>query len=358
MMRTNKNKANRIATIPGVDALYYQLSVNMNDYIQFYTIESLNSTGRFTTLYAVFTRLSQDWTKQYTYFEMQDGQGRTVAKVGFKNLNTKDNLEPIVIQTDSYYMNVHGVEHTYFMIREQITELGLKVGASKIQRLDLNTYVYAYDFSYLEYYYFSTLIRSNSKYYSGAKDKLTTFYLGKRSNGSSPFMRIYDKWQELKDMDKDKEKTTLIKYKFQEEHGILITEEEELWNVEFELKRELLKSYGVNTVEDFLASANTLHGHIMKRIRLLKKKRIDGDAHTEKIQTATVWNKIEKEYNFMDSNVPLHKLVPIKYSKDIQWLLNRLREYKKEQSDTLTDNAILLLLSQELNQIAKEEREK
>ena len=105
-------------------------------------------------------------------------------------------------------------------------------------------------------------------------------------------------------------------------------------------------------------SANNLHGHIMKRIRLLKKKRIDGDKNTDRIETATIWKKIEKEYNFMDSNVPLHKLVPIKYSKDIKWLLNRLREYKKEQTDTLTDNAILLLLSQELNQIAKEEREK
>ena len=357
MMKIEKKKANRIATIPGVDALYYQLNINFNDYIQFYTNETLNNTGRLTTFYGVFTRLSEDWTKQYTYFELQDGQCRTVAKVGFKNLNTKDNLESIVIQTDSYYMNVHGIEYTYQFVKEQIIQLGLRIISSKIQRLDLNTYVYGYDFSYLEYYYFSTLIRSNSKFYSGAKDKLTTFYLGKRSNGASPFVRIYNKWQELIDQDKEKKKTELIKYKFQEQHGIIIKEEEELWQVEFELKREFLKSYGVNTVEDFLASANTLHGHIMKRVRLLTKKRKDGDKNSDKIKTASVWKKIEKDYNFMDSNAPLEKIKVKQYTKDIDWLQNRLEEYLLETKDTLTDNQILLALSQKLNIVRKEQRE-
>lgn len=352
-----KNKVNSIATVSGVDALYYQLSINPNDYIQFHTNSKLDNLHIITTLNATFHRLSENWEKQYTYFEIKDENEKTVGKIGFKNLNTKDGLEFIIIQLSSYYMNVRGIEYTYNMIKEEISLLGLTVGSSKIQRLDLNSFVYGYDFSYLEYYYFSTLIRSNSKFYSGAKDKLTTFYLGKRSNGSSPFMRVYDKWQELKDMDKEKEKTELIKFRFLEEHGIQIEEDKELWNVEFELKRPFLKSYNVNTVEDFLSSANTLHKHIMNRIRLLTRKRSDGEINSNRIKTAPIWNKIDKEYNFMDSNIPLNKIVPKKYKKDIEWIKNRLEEYLLETDDNLTDNELMLILSQKLNEVRKEQRD-
>lgn len=352
-MNLNEKKANRIATIPGVDALYYQLNVTFDDYINFYTNCSLSNIFTFGN----FNRLSQDWNKQYTYFELLGIEGTPIAKIGFKNLNLKDNLEPIIVQMSSYYMNIHGIEESCLQVKKEIELLGLKVNFSKIQRLDLNTYVYGHDFSYLSYYYFSTLIRSNSKYYSGAKDKLTTFYLGKRSVGSSPFMRIYDKWQELKDMDKDVKRQSLIRYKFKKELGIDLDESVPLWNVEFELKREFLKQNGVNTVEDFFRSANTLHNIVMERIRLLRRKRVDGDKNTNRIQTASVWNKIQKDYNFMDSNVPLDKIIPIRYSKDIKWLENRLEEYLKEKTDNITDNELMLRLSNKLNHFRQDERE-
>lgn len=352
MMNTKKKKANRIATVAGVDALYYQLNVTSNDYISFYTNCTLNKLHTFGR----FQRLSQDWTKQYTYFELTGIEGTQIAKIGFKNLNIRDGLESISVQMSSYYMNVHGIEESCKQVKHQIELLGLKVNFSKIQRIDLNTYVYGYDFSYLSYYYFSTLVRSNSKYYSGEKDKLTTFYLGKRSNGNSPFMRIYDKWQELKDMDKAQQRQALIRYKFKKELDLDLTEDIPLWNVEFELKRGFLKLNGINTIEDFLGSANSLHDLIMKRIRLLRRKRVDGDKNTNRIATASVWQKIQDNYNFIDSNVPLNKLIPIRYSKDIKWLENRLEEYLKEQTDSLSDNEIMLRLSNKLNYFRQEER--
>lgn len=353
MTKTQKNKANSIATISGVDALYYQQSVLIDDYIIFYNNCTLNKSFSFGN----FERISQDWNKQYTYFELFGKERKQIAKIGFKNLNTRDGLEYVSVQMSSYYMNLHGIEESYREVSKSLEDLGLRLLNTKVSRIDLNSYVYGHDFTYLEYYRFSTLIRSNSKFYSGKKDKLTTFYLGKRSNGSSPFMRIYDKWQELFDVDTEGEKQALIRYKFKKELDIDLNENIPLWNVEFELKRELLKANGINTVQQFLQSANKLHALMMQRIRLLNKKRIDGDKNTDRIPTAKVWQIIEKNYNFQDSNVELEKIIPIRYSKDIKWLLNRLREYKKEQTDSLSDNAILLALSQELNTIQEEKRQ-
>jgi hypothetical protein len=341
---------NSIATIAGVDALYYHLKINYQHYTQFHNNCFLNNPLQF----GAFTRISENWLKQYTYCELRHPSNNLLmARIGFKNLNTRDNLDSIQVQMDTYYMNITGILQSYYDVVEQIESLGLQVGKSKISRIDLNTYVYGYDFSYLEYFYFSTLIRSNTKIYNGAKDRLETFYLGKRDSGA-PYMRIYNKWSELMSKDEDSKKQSLIRYKFLKQYDIHLDIEKPLWNVEFELKREFLKSYKIDTVEQCLQSVNVLHSELMKRIRLMTKKRKVDENHTDRIPTAPIWETIGTNYNFQDSNVPLDKLPAIKYSKDIKWLINRLREYKQAQSDNLTDNAILLLISEELTQIRKE----
>jgi hypothetical protein len=341
---------NSIATIDGIDALYYHLKINYSHYTQFHNNCYLNNILKF----GPFTRISENWYKQYTYCELRHPSNNLlIARVGFKNLNTRDNLDSIQVQMDTYYMNTTGVLQSYYDVVEQIEALGLQVGKSKISRIDLNTYVYGYDFSYLEYFYFSTLIRSNTKIYNGAKDRLETFYLGSRSSGA-PYLRIYNKWSELMSKDVDQQKQSLIRYKFLKQYDIHLDIEKPLWNVEFELKREFLKSYNIDTVEQCLQSVNILHSELMKRIRLMTKKRKVDDRNSDRIPTAPIWETIGTNYNFQDSNVPLDKIPAIKYSRDIKWLLNRVREFKEVQSDNLTDNEILLLISQELTQIRKE----
>ena len=68
-------------------------------------------------------------------------------------------------------------------------------------------------------------------------------------------------------------KQSLIRYKFLKQYDIHLDIEKPLWNVEFELKREFLKSYKIDTVEQCLQSVNVLHSELMKRIRLMTKKR-------------------------------------------------------------------------------------
>lgn len=342
-----KKVSDNISTICGVDALYYHLKINFQNYTTFYNTCYLNNTLRI----GAFSRTSENWQKQYTYFELRHPEDNIViARIGFKNLNTRDNLDSVMVQMDTFYMNTRGVLQSYYDVVEHIEGLGLQVGKSKISRIDLNTYVYGYDFSYLEYFYFSTLMRSNTKIYNGAKDMLETFYLGSRSS-NAPYMRIYNKWSELMAKDEDQKKQSLIRYKFLKEYNLHLDDQKPLWNVEFELKREFLKSYSIDTVEQCLQSVNVLHSELMQRIRLMTKKRKLEDRNTDRIPTSHVWEKIGNNYNFLDSNIPLDKIVPIKYSKDINWLINRVVEYKKVQSDNLTDNEILLLISQKLREI-------
>lgn len=346
-----------ISTVCGLDALYYQLKIEFQSYIYFY----MDCTKNKLAIFGNFRIISENWQKQYTFFELKDSSNdKIIARIGFKNLNTKDNLEYVKVQLDSYYMNIYGERFACDRVHEELSSLGLEILTSKIQRVDLNTYVYGYDFTYISYYSFSTLVRSNSKVYSAKIDKLATFYLGSRSNPSAPLLRIYDKWLELNQSDKQEEKEKkdqkkqMICLKFKEQHNINLDDRIPLWNVEFELKRDLLKIYNINTLEQLFSSVNMLHSDIMKRQRLLIRKRRLKENHTDRIPTAPIWNRIERNYNFMDSNLPVDRIIPIRHSKHLEWLKNRLREYKAVQSDNLTDTQILLELSNELKQIALE----
>jgi hypothetical protein len=349
IMRTKST--NSIATVSGVDALYYQQNVDYDDYTAFFLESSLNSLATFGN----FQIISENWTKQYTHSNLLDpSDGRIIARISFKNLNTRDFLESIMIKLDTYYMNIYGILHTCELVAKELQGLGLRLGKTKVSRLDLNTYVYGHDFHYLTYYRFSTLVRTNSKFYSALKDSLATFYLGSRSNGGAPYLRIYDKWLELREQDTDQDKQAMIRLMFLKEHELNLDDRNPLWNVEFELKRELLKIYNINTIEDVFKSANMLHNDLMKRYRLLTKKRKDGDRNTDKIPTAPIWQTIERNYNFMDSNLPVERTIPVKHSKHMEWLLNRLDEYLDLKTDDLTDSDILIEISKRLKERKEE----
>ena len=72
---------------------------------------------------------------------------------------------------------------------------------------------------------------------------------------------------------KKEQKREMICLKFKEEHNINLDDRLPLWNVEFELKRDLLRNYKIDTLEDLFCCVNSLHNDIMKRMRLLTKKK-------------------------------------------------------------------------------------
>ncbi len=348
-----------ISTVCGLDALYYQLKVEPNSYISFY----VGCTSEQKAFFGNFSIISQNWTKQYTFFELKDSKNKeqVIARIGFKDLNTKDFLEYVKVQLDTYYMNMYGIDYVCKLVEEELKLLGLDILGSKVSRVDLNTYVYGYDFSYISYYHFSTLMRSNSKIYSALKDNLATFYLGSRDNNSTPLLRIYDKWLELKQFkDKDEQKKKdqkkqMICLKFKEEHNINLDDRLPLWNVEFELKRDLLRNYKIDTLEDLFCCANSLHSDIMKRMRLLTKKKKKDETNAERIPTAPIWNKIKKEFNYMHSDLPVDKVVPVKYVKGLDWILNRVEDYWKDNIDNLTPNQLVQAINEKVTELVQEQ---
>ena len=149
--------------------------------------------------------------------------------------------------------------------------------------------------------------------------------------------------------------SSVIFLKFKEEHNINLDDRLPLWNVEFELKRDLLRTYKIDTLEDLFCCVNSLHTDIMKRMRLLTKKKKKDETNAERIPTAPVWNKIRKEFNYMHSNLPVDKIIPIKYVKDLEWSLNRIEEYWKNNIDNLTPVQYLQAVNDRITKLIQEE---
>jgi len=132
--------------------------------------------------------------------------------------------------------------------------------------------------------------------------------------GKSPFkLRVYDKLAELA---KSSKKELMLNY-----FGINgLDLEEPIFNVEFELHREFLKQYGIDTIEDVLKRSVTLFHHAMDAIRLIDTSSISEKqlqtTNRNKALTLPVWEHIKQSYKldeFLQIQTPLHKIENISY---------------------------------------------
>lgn len=328
--------------LAGLDSLYFFLEVNLEDYTTFYNNILLKDILLNDDKLEM---LSHDYSKQWTVYEYSsdfigydDSEIKDFSpcfRILFKNLNTRDNNHSILIQMDSFFMNYFGYFEAYNYVLDFVNSLGIRILNSHVNRVDLNTYVLDHNFEYLDYSLFSTRISKSAKerdfYRNG---KLETFYLGSRLS-KTLFLRIYNKHIEL---NKKEDKTSflkksLIKYKFLQKYPLLKSDFKTLWNVEFECKREFLKSYNIDTVEQLLSALNGLHLDIMtKRIRLLE--RVKDVNNNNRIPTANIWNSIALNYKVLKEDIkPVERLPQKPYFKDFNWLLNRINEYLDNSSN-------------------------
>lgn len=320
--------------LQGIDALYFQVKINYDDYTLFYNNVLLSGTLENDDN---FSMCSYDYTKQYTFFTYRSEGSSPIqlCRIGFKNLNQKDYLESILIQMDSMALNVYGYKESYSLALDLIRSLGLQPLSTKVSRVDLNTYVTDHDFTYLDFNLFSTKQSKNGKITSSlsSRDKLETFYLGSRDS-KSIHLRIYNKLVELYNMSKSdyslsSNKQMIIDMRFAEKYHTSV-DYKHLWNVEFELKRELLKRYNIDSVDDLFLKINDLHYDICtNHIRLLEREK--DIINNSRIDSSLVWNDITNNYKvFVDEIKPIDKNKLKVYKKDNIWLLNRLNEYLLE----------------------------
>ena len=326
-LREKNNEDTEIArprTLSGIDALYFHIEVPYEDYSEFYNKIILTQKLFDSELFTLQGH-HQAGTKQYTYCSVtstkmernersessvSDCKERQLASIGFKNLNRRDNLPSIFVRMNTIALSILGYKDAYNELLDVIIGLGIPILSTHVNRLDLNTYVFGHDFSYLRHKLFSTKMRKSQEtvgtdsFYGN--DKLQTFYLGSR-NSSGIFMRIYNKREEIqaKYNEGGRLKLGIIANKYYEKYGEKLEDISNLWQVEFEVKREELKRYGIDSVEDVWKHADGLHKDIvLNRIRLIEPTL--NDIRKKDCPTADVWQLITDSYSvFRDDALPL-----------------------------------------------------
>lgn len=325
-------------SVCGLDALYFYIKVDKIDYTDFYINHLLNHHIEGEN----FVLLSPDYKKQFTYFQhlgeieknknINSHQGfsplQDICRIGFKNLNSEDNLESILIQMSSTALQQMNIDEIILYFTKLLNSLGLVPLKFQISRVDLNTYVFDFPFNWLSYDYFSTKARKVEPKYNGYE--LETFYLGSRNNGM--FLRIYNKRKQLLTLPYNEAllKEHLIELKYLKKY-LTIPEYKHLWNIELELRREQLKLYKIDTLEDFNNKVNSLFKIIFsKSMRLLSEGK-KMDTHDNRIPTHSVWEHIISDYDYNDNlSVEIDKEKLKEYKRDVKWLKNRIEEFLQE----------------------------
>lgn len=339
-LKTKKAPAQKdYESVCGLDALYFYIKVNYFDYSDFF----LNYLTRGLLESEEFTLLSKDYNSQFTYFQhnanilKNSDEGicpiQKIARIGFKNLNKKDNLDSIVIQMESNVLQQFNISDIKDYFTNLFQQFALEPLKFQLSRVDINTYVFDYDFSWINYGYFSTKLKKNEPINNG--NKLETFNLGSRGNGL--FLRIYDKIKQLKTLEYSegniKEHLIGLKYLYKYKK---LPDYKSLWNVELELRREQLKTYRIDTLDDLEKNVNSLFKVIFsKSIRLLEEEQDMLNNNNNRILTHSVWSHIINEYDYNGFPVvELDKEKLKEYKRDRIWLRNRLVEFLDEPSNT------------------------
>lgn len=320
-------------SVCGLDALYFYIKINYQDYTSFY----LNHLLKGHLESDDFVLLSPDYKKQFTYFQhfgnipnnSDEGFARLeICRIGFKNLNERDNLHQILIQMNSIALQQMNIEDIIIYFTNLINNFSLVPLKFQLSRVDINTYIFDFPFDWLKYEFFSSKLKRNKPHNNGVH--LETFELGSRKNGL--FLRIYDKIKQLKSLEYSEGniKESLIGKKYFSKYKKL-PNYEHLWNVELELTREQLRLYKIDTLQDLNLNVNTLLKMIFsKTIRLLQESK-KMDAHDNRILTHSVWSHIVNEYDYNGFPVvELDKEKQKEYKRDNTWLKNRLIEFLKE----------------------------
>lgn len=217
-------------------------------------------------------------TKGYSYILHNSGYQINIAQYKSK----LENFSPLQIRISSEYLWAYGLSDAWSMIYNWIVETFGNVISEKVCRLDLCTHVSDID-----------LITNHEISYKGNFKKRETFYTGKnisaitfgRRTGKNIYCRIYNKSLEIQEK---KQKTWF--YRIWKNNNINI---KNVWNIEFEIKSELLRSYSINTVHDVLEHLQDLWLFCTNKW-LVKVDRTN--TRIERCITNNDWLELQKAY--------------------------------------------------------------
>ncbi|MFA6191713.1 MAG: hypothetical protein WC665_05105 [Sulfurimonas sp.] len=274
-------------------------------------------------------------------------------RVGFKDSEKSPNLHNIRVQLNSIGIYTLGLKSLVEYVNTQLLK-GSLLGTNHfpVTRMDVNMFV-QHNFNYLR----KEMILSKKKNHSaniGERSsgyELETYYVG-----SNPFLlRIYNKLKELETALQVKKE---LMYNYFGINGLDVTKP--IFNVEFELHREFLKKYGIDTIEDALSRAQSLFELGCSLIKILDissltEKQINS-SNRKLAPVSPIWEYISTHYDnkdFMQIETPLEKIEKISY----RYSLEDARKPIKRQIMRLLlhDNSPTVFYFYELLQNAKEE---
>ena len=359
-MKNINNKNTPI--ISGIDALYY-FAQSGGGYDKYY-LDIIDQIEDKKKEFALFSVSYADTDIIITVNEIDirySGAGRDgfiwfnheFFRIGFKDSEKAQNIHNIRVQLNAVGIYTIGITSLVSYINDQFLKGALlSERYFPVTRIDVNMFI-QHDFKYLH----KEMILSKKKNHSaniGERSsgyELETYYVGKK-----PFLlRIYNKLKELEGASQIK-KELMVNY-----FGINgLDVEKPIFNIEFELHREFLKQYDIDTLADALSRAKSLFELGCDLIKLLDISTLTeaqiNSSNRKRAEILPVWQYISTHYDnkeFMQIETPLEKIE----KKSYRYTLEDARKPIKRHINRLLlhDNNPTSLYFIELLQDAKEE---
>ena len=320
----------RVQVLGGIDSLYTHLRISLEEYEGFYT--GIILKDRLESNEFEFTGQN----KQYHYFRLYDttrayqlggskhAQYLPLCRILFKNLNTNDGQEFITVQMDAAAIHTLGVMNLYKRIEDKLQVLGLTVKATKVNRVDFNHFVFAFDFNSPRELNINDFHTRTSQWQPFHRyGRIHAHYLAGRK------VIIYDKEKESEaKLDsivalKARSIVKRLREKYKTDYVQL-----PFWNVEFRLKREELKSYGVDTLEDVFKYQRSIHRDLLlNRYRLMERTASDIEKNKDRIPTHPLWELLADNIDVLtEQKETTRETKSYFHTKNETWLQNRIDE--------------------------------
>lgn len=313
ILKSIKNKEIKgVRVLGGIDTLYYfintslgELYPNLWDKVKdgewlYNNFDFIGHSGKINGFVGA-------WYRRYD----TTIKGLPLYKIGFKDYSKQKQILNIQIQLEAVGIYSQGFIELLSIVNKDLSPLlGFDIDSShcQVSRADLNAFVDGFDFGdispecFKARTYKSTEILGDGDYYIDDNEfiyknirKLETLYLGSKSSPLS--LKIYDKRREL-----DKTPISIpksIKMAYFANMGLL---SDFLWNIEFTLKREVLKQYNIFTISDLLLYAKSVFKDLMDRYSFLgyDTKKYDlyrKNKNQSKLKSHPIWQLIKDSYD-------------------------------------------------------------
>lgn len=321
------NSTKGVPYASGIDTLYY-FAKSGGYYDEFYQ----NILTQIDTKKKEFEALNYAYQDNEIVITLNDieikysGKGRDgflwfnheFFRAGFKDSLKSSNINDIRIQLNAIGIYTLGLKSLIEYVNTKFLKGALlKQNHFPVTRLDANMFL-QHNFNYLH----KEMVVSKKKNHSATIGErssgyeLETYYVGKK-----PFMlRIYNKLQELKGASQAKQE---VMYNYFATHGF--DTNEPIFNVEFEMHREFLKEYGIDTIEDALKRSKQLFELGCDLIKFIDPASITqkqlNSSNRRRAELLPIWEFISTHYDndvFMQITTPLEKIAKISYRYNLE----------------------------------------